>query len=243
MRITLSGGYRYVAREPKFLAERKYGRMSVPSSGSAAGLASYRELAMLDAAETLFLEKGFERASVGEVIRMSGGSLATLYAAFGSKEGLLAAVVERRLEASIAEMTAIAKTSGTPAEVLYNLARSLAEFVGAPEGRSMLKLLVGASLHDPGLGQRFHDGPWDLPASILAPILEEWTSKGWAKVEHPLEAARLFWAMVLVDIPINTLLGMTLPPLAEDVLRRRVAPFIHYFLIPQIERAVPPPNG
>lgn len=191
----------------------------------------HRKLAILDAAEALFLEKGFERTTANDVILASGGSLATLYSLFGSKEGLLAAVLERRLEASVANMTAAAQTTGHPAEVLRKLARSLMEFVGSQVGRSMLKLLVGASIHDPALGRRFHEGPWNLPANILAPLLREWTESGQAKVDHPLEAAQLFWAMVLVDIPIETLLGIRIVRVHDDVLERRIAPFFQHFEI------------
>src|SRR5262245_3793367 len=56
-----------------------------PSRGEA------RRQAMLQAAGELFLEHGFEGTSVSDVVKRSGGSLATLYAWFGSKEGLFEA--------------------------------------------------------------------------------------------------------------------------------------------------------
>src|SRR3546814_17351162 len=68
----------------------------------AAGRSEYRldsrRLAILDAAEQLFLEKGSERAELSEVIRRSGGSLAILYAFFGNQEVLVGAGGQRALE-------------------------------------------------------------------------------------------------------------------------------------------------
>jgi len=61
--------------------------------GAVSGRGAARRQAMLDAACEVFLEHGFEGASVADVVRRSGGSLATLYASFGSKEGLFEAIV------------------------------------------------------------------------------------------------------------------------------------------------------
>ncbi|MGE3143512.1 MAG: TetR/AcrR family transcriptional regulator, partial [Hyphomonadaceae bacterium] len=54
-----------------------------------------RRAAFLEAATDVFLEQGYEAASVNEVVRRAGGSLATLYSQFGNKDGLFAAVVEQ----------------------------------------------------------------------------------------------------------------------------------------------------
>jgi TetR/AcrR family transcriptional repressor of mexJK operon len=51
---------------------------------------------LLEAGEKQFLAKGYAGASVNEIVRRAGGSLATLYNEFGSKEGLFAAIMRRR---------------------------------------------------------------------------------------------------------------------------------------------------
>jgi AcrR family transcriptional regulator len=53
-----------------------------------------RRHAFLQAAREVFLEQGYEAASVNDVVRRAGGSLATLYAQFGNKEGLFLAVTQ-----------------------------------------------------------------------------------------------------------------------------------------------------
>ena len=65
-----------------------------------------RKQAFLQAAREVFLEHGYEAASVNEVVRRAGGSLATLYSQYGSKEGLFLAVAaehpgeHRRIDAA-----------------------------------------------------------------------------------------------------------------------------------------------
>jgi AcrR family transcriptional regulator len=64
-----------------------------------------RRQAFLQAAREVFLEQGYEAASVNDVVRLAGGSLATLYAQFGSKEGLFLAVTQDQHERFTRAMT------------------------------------------------------------------------------------------------------------------------------------------
>lgn len=57
---------------------------------------------ILDAAEALVAEKGFEDATVAEVARRAGSSVGAFYARFRDKEGLLYALYERYLEQAVA---------------------------------------------------------------------------------------------------------------------------------------------
>ena len=52
---------------------------------------------ILEAAETLFIERGFAATSMRAVTGMAGANLAAVHYHFGSKEGLLSAVVHRRV--------------------------------------------------------------------------------------------------------------------------------------------------
>lgn len=58
-------------------------------------LAARREQ-MIAVAEQLFLQHGFASTSVNTIVREAGGSLATLYAEFGSKEALFESVLSER---------------------------------------------------------------------------------------------------------------------------------------------------
>jgi len=58
-------------------------------------LAARREQ-FVAAAERLFLRHGFAKTSVNAIVREAGGSLATLYAEFGTKEALFESVLSQR---------------------------------------------------------------------------------------------------------------------------------------------------
>lgn len=57
---------------------------------------------ILDAAEALVTEKGFEDATVAEVVGRAGSSVGAFYTRFHDKDGLLYALYERYLEQAIA---------------------------------------------------------------------------------------------------------------------------------------------
>lgn len=57
---------------------------------------------LFDAAEALVAEKGFEDATVGEVVRRAASSVGAFYARFGDKSGLLYALYARFLDQATA---------------------------------------------------------------------------------------------------------------------------------------------
>lgn len=63
-----------------------------------------RRQAFLEAARQVFLEQGYEAASVNDVVRLAGGSLATLYSQFGNKEGLFFAFMQDQHDRFAREM-------------------------------------------------------------------------------------------------------------------------------------------
>jgi AcrR family transcriptional regulator len=64
-----------------------------------------RRHAFLQAGREVFLEQGYEAASVNDVVRRAGGSLATLYAQFGNKEGLFFAVLQDQHDRFVRALT------------------------------------------------------------------------------------------------------------------------------------------
>ncbi len=70
-----------------------------PSTGTRGEQLENRCQKFVEVAEQLFLAHGFAGTSVNEVVKLAGGSLATLYAQYGNKEELFEAVMQRRASA------------------------------------------------------------------------------------------------------------------------------------------------
>ena len=52
----------------------------------------------------LFLKNGYEKTSLSDIVAISGGSLASIYTFFESKEGLFQAIIEQEIDALIKEI-------------------------------------------------------------------------------------------------------------------------------------------
>jgi AcrR family transcriptional regulator len=85
-------------------------------------------LAILDAAATLFLEKGYERFSMRQVAERIGYSATTLYRYFDSKDHLLFAVVDRGFERFGEALEQAAASTNDPIERIRALGRAYIRF-------------------------------------------------------------------------------------------------------------------
>lgn len=105
--------------------------------------ATSRRRAFLDAAKQIYLAQGFEAANVNDVVRLAGGSLTTLYAQFGSKEGLFLAVAEERL-ALLGQAMTPGSVDHMPLEQgLQAIGEKLVRALLTPESLAFFRLLVG----------------------------------------------------------------------------------------------------
>ena len=99
-----------------------------------------RERQMLDVAEEVFGERGYQAASMDEIAERCGVSKPMLYEYFGSKDGLILACIGR-FKAELFEVTQQAMAeAGTPEEILSQGMRAYFGFVDA-HSRSFAMLL------------------------------------------------------------------------------------------------------
>jgi AcrR family transcriptional regulator len=70
--------------------------------------------AVLDAAERLIAEHGFEAATVAALVKSAGIPASSIYHYFGSKDGVLLAVMERGAQGYFAELQLPERRSGSP---------------------------------------------------------------------------------------------------------------------------------
>lgn len=83
---------------------------------------------ILDSAERLFFADGIGVTGVDRVAADAGVAIATLYQHVGSKDGLLEAVLERRLQAWTAQWEASIEAATTPRDRVLALFDALVEF-------------------------------------------------------------------------------------------------------------------
>ena len=113
---------------------------------------------LLDAALTLFVEKGFAASRAEEVAQRAGVSKGTLYLYYPSKEDLFKAVVRHNLSTLIAEGEEVAiNFEGSSSELLACLMRTWWERVGSTPAAGIHKIILSEVRNFPELAQFYTD--------------------------------------------------------------------------------------
>ncbi|HEY6816733.1 MAG TPA: TetR/AcrR family transcriptional regulator [Croceibacterium sp.] len=170
-----------------------------------------RRQQMLKAARICFLDRGFLRTTISDVLALSGGSRATVYEEFGDKEGLFAALVGSVLE----DMSLPAVADGQPDAVLRELGRSYLGQLLDPDALALYRVVLGESSHMRQLGPGiFRAGP-QAAIDALAGRFEAWVVAGELVLDDPRQAATLFLAMVEGDLHRAAIMWQRSPSAGE----------------------------
>lgn len=114
-----------------------------------------RRQAFLTAAREVFLEQGYEAASVNDVVRRAGGSLATLYAQFGNKEGLFLAVTQDQHDRFVRDIIPDCVDNLPLQEGLTKMGEQYARAVLTKENLAFFRIIIGEGRKFPELLQRY----------------------------------------------------------------------------------------
>jgi AcrR family transcriptional regulator len=98
-----------------------------------------REL-VLDAAERVMAEHGYDGASVARVVEEAGIPISSVYHYFGSKDGILLAVMERGADRFFAELPRPTKRLGSAKQHIEGISAVLVEALGRHP--NFLRLLI-----------------------------------------------------------------------------------------------------
>jgi len=147
-------------------------------------------------AAKLFLDKGYESVSINDIIEMVGGSKATIYSNFSSKEKLFEAVVEQMCADVTLQIDT--RTIGTVEEQLTRIANSFLSKVLSPPILRFHRLMTSIGRTFPAAGRLFYDtGPrtaHQIIADWIALQQHEGNIRGG---EDPYQLAVLFHDMLI----------------------------------------------
>jgi AcrR family transcriptional regulator len=129
--------------------------------------------AILDAAEALFAERGYEGTALRDVAERVGVRAPSLYNHFPSKDSLYAAVLERGL-GPVLELLAQASAGGEPA--------------GRPDSERLVSEVMAVLARHPHLPRLLlHETL--AGGQRLTPMLERWIGPAFARAAELIEAA------------------------------------------------------
>ena len=194
-----------------------------------------RHKKILAAAEQVFLEQGFEAASMSEIVRRSGGSLATLYKLFGTKEVLFESLTTARAQALYESLSVDRFSSLPPEQVLFNIGMSVVGICASSPGVAILRIVMAENQRFPRLGEIFLHHAVDLVQRDLGAYLQQQIKANVLELDNPQLAAMQFLEMAKGDLPLRIGCGSAVPPRKE--LERNVAAAVKLFLRGAIPRS------
>jgi TetR/AcrR family transcriptional regulator, mexJK operon transcriptional repressor len=169
------------------------------------GTSTAKHKAIVDAALSVFLEKGYLGTSMDGVAAAAGVSKQTVYKHFIGKERLFADIVlstvddvERLVRWTLAEFRDTANVAQTFDRLAHRFLRALME----PRLLRLRRLVLSNADRFPQLGRTWYESGFERVLATLADCLRQLTDAGVLRTKDPLIAANHFVGMLLW-IPIN----------------------------------------
>src|SRR6201996_1316997 len=195
--------------------------MDVHNGASEAGPKARRggsREAIVEAAEHLFMERGFGSVSMDELAEAAGVARRTLYNQFASKEDIFREMllnVTGQLEDALPPGV---ETRGDVEDVLRFIGRAILDLHRRPTYLGLFRMVVADSRQFPWIAESFA-AVMDPGMERLARYLAHLTAMGVLNCRHPVLAAHQFMGILNEFFLWPWILGQErLPVPAEDVI-------------------------
>lgn len=193
-----------------------------------------RRDAILTVAYASFVEHGYAATTMSGIATTMGGSKATLWSYFPSKEALFAAVLDKATAAYRAQMSSLLHVCGDPARTLRTFCNSFIEKVTSPEAIALYRLAHAEAGRFPEMGEIFYDRAPRTLRSLLGDFIASAMERGLLRQDDPMRAATILTSLCMAGSHQQLLLGrlQEMTPeliaadaeLATDVFLRAYAP-------------------
>jgi AcrR family transcriptional regulator len=183
-------------------------------------------LALMEAAEDIFLAKGYHTATMSDVAKAAGMSKKTVYQLIGSKADLFADLLahyQSRLVFPTPAPDASAKS------ILIDNLTCLAKFLLSPQQIAIIRLIMAEYTHSPGLGRGFHQNRFKKAKSKLETCLADFAARENIAFENLGEMSAMLFGMAIGEYHIGVLIGFRPAP-SKAMLENRVRHAVELFL-------------
>jgi AcrR family transcriptional regulator len=169
---------------------------------------------ILDGASKVFMDLGFDGASMGEIARAAGVSKGTLYVYFADKNRLFEAIVERE----VFEQRKLAFTfdpERDAASTLREFGQAYIELLCRPGGGSAIRTVMAIAERMPDVGRRFYEDVLEKTIGRLAAYLEARVTAQDLAIDDCQLAASQFMMMCQASLFLPFVFQAAPPPSAE----------------------------
>jgi AcrR family transcriptional regulator len=195
-------------------------------------LAGEVEERILDAAKKVFLERGFEGASIDEIADVARAGKPSIYARFPGKEALFAAVLARHVREVTGSYESIEPAGATIEERLASIATTILRTILVAETVGLIRATVAEARRFPNLASSVHrmgrEGCTEAVAQLLGEVAEPDKLPAFA-VDRRAATAKYFMELIVLPIVMRALFGEDLAALRDEI-EPHVARTVAFFL-------------
>ena len=188
---------------------------------------------ILDAAQRVFLKRGYQSASLDEIAETAPASKPTIYAHFPGKEALFEAVVARVI-AGLTNFEGFEPKGRTVQDKLSSLGTEIVErFIDETIG--ITRATIAEADRFPALSRHVHEHGRDRAAAAVSHVLSDATHmlsrgpKGPFGPKRGVSTAQIFMDLILLPMMMRALMGEGVKELRSELptyVRERVSFFL-----------------
>jgi AcrR family transcriptional regulator len=171
---------------------------------------------ILDGASKVFMDLGFDGASMGEIARAAGVSKGTLYVYFADKNQLFEAIVEREMLAQ-QKVAFNFDPARDVATTLSEFGRAYIELLCRPGGGSAIRTVMAIAERMPEVGRRYYEHVLEKTINRLAAYLEAHVAARELAIPDCQLAASQFMMMCQASLFLPFIFQAAPPPSAERI--------------------------
>ena len=196
----------------------------------AAGENPDKRTAIMEGAAHIFMQKGFDAASVNEICMAAGVSKSTLYIYFSGKEDLFEKLIEERRERLFKTLHESLRGPDPFAQRLAAFGRSMAQIVCSAEVIGAQRIIIGIAERRPDLGARYYEAGAQKGQAVLLAALQAEIAAGGLTVPDPDLAAYQFIELAAAGLWRRRLFGKEATPPTAKVIAATAESAVAMFL-------------
>jgi len=189
---------------------------------------SSRGLLILNAAQKLFFQYGFDETSLEMIINEAGGSRRSIYNEFGNKKGLLLAVVQRQVNLQAQTLTLINRDL-SPENTLNDVCFKFVQGMLSVTIRSLYRIVVQQAVKLPELGEMIYQKGPMMAVLPLVDYLNYLVELKVLQIEDSHFSAQMLLEMAKGPLHTRTLL-LPHEEISDEEIKQQVHKAIAIFL-------------
>jgi AcrR family transcriptional regulator len=201
-----------------------------PRGRRAAGQDPAKRKQIIDGARRVFIDMGFDAASMNDITREAGVSKGTIYVYFANKEELFEALIECERQTIFANLYDALESDGDVREVLLRYGIALAWKITSPTVLKAQRTVISICERMPELGVRFYERGPKRGHDKLAEHLERLVRDGKLAIPDVDLAAYQFADLCMAGVFRQRLFGYRTETPSEEEIKHIVTSGVDVFL-------------